>query len=124
MTTCAGKDSFGQEVNVGDYIYFRVKSQYLPDALSLGRVTEVTTKGTIMLRAINTRNMTIEEYLDHQQKLRDRWEAEAASSGKPMSKYQEELCQITFKQRLNTVTSAVLVPAHALPPTLTQLLQD
>ena len=54
-------DSFGQEVEVGDYLTFATKTKYL-GSLGIGRVTKIGAKGHISMVAISTSGRTFEDY--------------------------------------------------------------
>jgi hypothetical protein len=60
-------DSFGNRVKVGDFVYFRSKVKWAPDAMSIGVVVKMTGK-SISLRYINTHNMTLEDHIVAQRK--------------------------------------------------------
>jgi len=115
-------DSFGQEVSVGDYVYFRVKTKYAADALSLGRVTKISPKGGLTLTAINTRGNTVEAYVAYQDK---RWADYNSRPGYvPTTTERPHYFAVTYKQVLASASSCVKVPAYVLPPGLIQVLQE
>lgn len=73
MATKVYKDSFGQEVNVGDYVAFVPKTKGFSTQF-IGVVQKFTPRGRVVIKAVNTYGKTAEEYfadtLAHRKKLR------------------------------------------------------
>lgn len=114
------KDSFGQEVGVGDYVYFKVKTKYECDALSLGRIEKISPSGSLTLKAINTRGESVQKHVEGCDAYRAR--CEAARGSDPLTKWELERSSYTYKQILRSASSCVKVPSHVIGIDLVQVL--
>lgn len=117
------KDSFGNEVNVGDFVYFQVKTRYA-GALSLGRIIKITPTGGVSLVSLCTGGKTLDEYVAHQKETHARAAKSYTDRGMPVPDWVGKYEAITGKTRLADASSCVLIPNHVLPPMLTQALSN
>lgn len=118
------KDSFGVEVQVGDYLVFAVKSRYL-STLGIGRVTKISPKGSVSMMALKSYGKTLAEQRRDAEAFVERITAEYAARGEPLPAYWanhvEDNCA-AYKTTLGSASTCYKIPAHAVPIDITQAL--
>jgi hypothetical protein len=120
------KDSFGIEVDVGDYLVFATKGGS-PGSLSLGRVTKLNPSGGLSMIALDGWGKTLEEA---EAEAQASWEKNCKAyhdKGIPLPEWLEKPYRWAYNPRKTTLKSASTcykVPGHAIPPVLTQALSD
>jgi hypothetical protein len=126
VTTPVAKDSFGVEVNVGDYLVYATKTRYL-NGLGIGRVVKISPTGSLSMLAIITNGKTVAEEQANRETNWNRVVAEHAARGETITKgswlygyYNPDA--MVFKQRLGDASSTYKVPAYAVPVDISQAL--
>lgn len=119
------KDSFGNEVKVGDYLVFAVKSRYL-GTLGIGCVTKISPKGSVSMMAIKSFGKTLEEARQDRLEWYDNYLAQCAVKGIHPSDWAEKHRDegvTPYKTTLADASTCYKVPPQAVPMEIAQLIQ-
>lgn len=126
MTTPVVKDSFGVEVQVGDYLVYAVKTRYL-GSLGLGRVTKISEKGSVsMVVAPSLYGQSWAERVADLEKREAELIAEYTAKGGPIPSWVTGYAQSQIKLRktcLQDATTCYKLPPYAVPVEITQILE-
>lgn len=129
MTNPVVRDSFGAEVEVGDYLVFAVKTRYL-GSLGIGRVLKINPSGGVSMLAISGFGMSPDEAYESAIKHRAEYRVHYLARHGSLPDYLEEKNDPPrdnyeykpHKKTLQSASTCYKVPPYAVPVELTQAL--